>query len=341
MKKTFPFLALLALMALIAFGWPESALAQRGGHGGGGHGGGGSHGGGGFHGSGGFHGGGGSFRGGGGGFRGGSSFHGGGGGRFSTSGGFRGGSRAGFSSGFNRGGFNRGFNNGFRGGFNRGFGRGFRGGRGWGGRGWGWGGWGWGWGLGWGWPYWGYGYGYPYGYYDAWPYYGTSYYYDDPYDYSYDDPPPPVYRRRIYRDRDYDRDGYRDRDDDSDRNGGPHYNRQPAYYPDGASLRYDRVSYESSYRQEQRDFAPEPAPRVAMQANPSAARVNYVAQYGSRDVERASAVGDSATTMRPEVLNAMRVLREMPPVARERAINSGRYSTFTAEERELLRNGGR
>jgi hypothetical protein len=38
------------------------------------------------------------------------------------------------------------------------------------------------------------------------------------------------------------------------------------------------------------------------------------------------------------VLNAMRALREMPPFAREREIDHGRYSKFSAEERELLRN---
>jgi hypothetical protein len=37
------------------------------------------------------------------------------------------------------------------------------------------------------------------------------------------------------------------------------------------------------------------------------------------------------------VLNAMRALREMPPFAREREIDHGRYSNFSAEERELLR----
>lgn len=39
-----------------------------------------------------------------------------------------------------------------------------------------------------------------------------------------------------------------------------------------------------------------------------------------------------------EVLNAMRALREMPPYAREREIDRGRYSHFTPEERDLLRN---
>jgi len=37
-------------------------------------------------------------------------------------------------------------------------------------------------------------------------------------------------------------------------------------------------------------------------------------------------------------MSAMRALREMPPFAREREINHGRYSHFSPEERELLKN---
>jgi hypothetical protein len=42
--------------------------------------------------------------------------------------------------------------------------------------------------------------------------------------------------------------------------------------------------------------------------------------------------------VRPEVQSAMRALREMPPFARQREIETGRYSHFSAEEREILRN---
>ncbi|MGB8496167.1 MAG: hypothetical protein WCE53_17340 [Candidatus Acidiferrum sp.] len=42
--------------------------------------------------------------------------------------------------------------------------------------------------------------------------------------------------------------------------------------------------------------------------------------------------------VRPEVQSAMRALREMPPFAREREIETGRYSHFSPEEREILRN---
>jgi len=46
----------------------------------------------------------------------------------------------------------------------------------------------------------------------------------------------------------------------------------------------------------------------------------------------------ASTPPRREVLNAMRALREMPPFAREREIEHGRYSHFSPEERELLRH---
>jgi hypothetical protein len=42
--------------------------------------------------------------------------------------------------------------------------------------------------------------------------------------------------------------------------------------------------------------------------------------------------------LRPEVQYAMRALREMPPYARQREIETGRYSRFTPEEREILRS---
>ena len=44
------------------------------------------------------------------------------------------------------------------------------------------------------------------------------------------------------------------------------------------------------------------------------------------------------TPIGPEVQNAMRALREMPPFARLREIETGRYSHLAAEERALLRN---
>jgi len=44
------------------------------------------------------------------------------------------------------------------------------------------------------------------------------------------------------------------------------------------------------------------------------------------------------TAVRHEVQSAMRALREMPPFAREREIETGRYSHLSSGERELLRS---
>lgn len=51
-----------------------------------------------------------------------------------------------------------------------------------------------------------------------------------------------------------------------------------------------------------------------------------------------TAVAERSPNLRPEVQKAMRALREIPPFARERAIETGRYSHFSHEEREALRN---
>jgi hypothetical protein len=43
--------------------------------------------------------------------------------------------------------------------------------------------------------------------------------------------------------------------------------------------------------------------------------------------------------LRPEVQKALQRLREMPPFAREREIETGRYRQFSSEEKQVLRNG--
>jgi hypothetical protein len=43
-----------------------------------------------------------------------------------------------------------------------------------------------------------------------------------------------------------------------------------------------------------------------------------------------------AAELRPEVQNAIRLLRAMPPAAAQERINSGRYAGFSPEERKLL-----
>ena len=43
--------------------------------------------------------------------------------------------------------------------------------------------------------------------------------------------------------------------------------------------------------------------------------------------------------LRPEMQKALQRLREMPPFAREREIETGRYRQFSSEEKQILRNG--
>jgi hypothetical protein len=56
---------------------------------------------------------------------------------------------------------------------------------------------------------------------------------------------------------------------------------------------------------------------------------------------RSPAPDPATAAPRREVLNAMRALHEMPPFAREREIDHGRFSHFSPEERELLKNAER
>lgn len=51
--------------------------------------------------------------------------------------------------------------------------------------------------------------------------------------------------------------------------------------------------------------------------------------------ERATPQGNAP--LRPEMRIALQRLREMPPFVREREIETGRYSYFSPQEKELLR----
>jgi hypothetical protein len=253
------------------------------------------------------HGGGGGFHGGGGG-----GFHGGGGGGFHGGGGFYGGGHSGYGGGHSFGGYRGG---GYYGG---------RGGYGWGGRGYGWGGrhwghgYGWGWGFGFGWPYWGWGWGYPYAYafspwyyapylYDSYPYYGPS---DYPSDYpdrdnGNDDPAPADPSARPQANQN-----------------GPAGSWRPAVPGGAASANYASSNVAA--------IAPVRAvERITV--TPSSYRV------GHSITERATPQSDAP--LRPEMQKAMQRLREMPPFAREREIETGRYRQFSPEEKQILRNG--
>jgi hypothetical protein len=260
------------------------------------------------------HGGGGGFHGGGGG----GGFHGGGGGGFRGSGGFSGGGHSGYSGGHSFGGYRGGGYYGGRGGHGWGGGRGY----GWGGRHWGHG-YGWGWGFGFGWPYWGWGYPYGYGYspwyyapylYDSYPYYGPSDYpadYPDPNDGNDNFPP-----------------------------AGPDARSQPNQNGSARSWR-------------------PPVPAGAANANYANGSVAGVAQPGpvlsvdrmsvtSSSYQAAHSIPERSTTqratppadvaVRPEMKKALQRLREMPPFAREREIETGRYRQFSPEDKQILRN---
>jgi len=246
-------------------------------------------------------------------------FHGGGG--FHSGGGFHGG-----GSGFHGGGFggSRGFGS-FRGrpgfgGFNgRGFGS-FRGGPFYGGRFYGgFGGYphfysGFGFVFDFGWPYWG---GYPaypywYGYGPSWglgPYayypYGSGY---DPYDYLYDDPD------WGYREHRYDR-NFRDQDKCRD-------------------YRHD-CPPPADNKPKQNGSPAKPSNGAAGEGSPSG---NYVTINAADSGRRISYRGNESAgaALRPAVRNAIAALRAMPPAAREQQINSGRYASFSTEERELM-----
>jgi hypothetical protein len=246
--------------------------------------------------------GGGGFHGGG---FGGSGFHGGGfGGGGVHGGGFGGG-------GFHSGGFGGGFGGFHNGGFN-GFHGGFRGG--WGFPGWwGWGGWGWGWGLdiGFGWPYWGWGY--PY-YYDYGPYaYGYPYYPNYPPDRRYDYRYAPDNRAPENREPDYRHD-----------NSKPNDQTAPAK-PSNTAVPGDSRGQNYLTRND------EPTGMTSgAQTTPGASANNFqLASSKSR--------APFGPTLRPEVQNAIRLLRAMPPEARQERLNSSRYANFSPEERELLR----
>ena len=307
MKKTILFRVGIVLVAVIALSWlPQSALAQRGG----GHGGGG---GGGFHGG----GGGGGFHGGG------AAFHGGGG--------FSGGVHSGFVGGRAYGGYHGGYYGG------RGYYGGYHGGYGWGGRGYGWGrgywgggyGYGWGgWGVGFGWPYWGWGYGYPYGYYYSPGYYGSGPYYSyPPYGPSGDPSGSP---------------------DQSNGNGNPQStdpNARPQPNQNGPA-RYGTPPAQGDILSTDYRSTAAPRARILSSDRVSATPASYQAAASSpahyatgRATTERGTVEKAGAPLRPEMQKALQRLSEMPPFAREREIETGRYSQFSSAEKQILRNG--
>lgn len=298
-KPSFPQFLLTTVISLGLMLLPQSALAQRGGHGGGG---------------GGFHGGsGGGFRGGGGGFHGGGGY-----------GGFHGGGY------YGRGYYGHGY-----------YGHGYYG-HGW----YGYPHYGW---AGWGYPYygsggWGISVGFSFGYpYYAYPYAYAPYYappcYYHPYYSCYVPAYAPAYPNP-----------------DMVNNADPQSSDDPAEYAQAAGPTSQQLA-EAAVRQ-----IPNLRPEVrnaivALSGMPPAVRERQInsglyASFSPEDrailknavfVPPPQSTIDNSRTLeqaqiaRPSLETAIRVLRGMPPAARERQLKSGVYSVFTPEERAMLR----
>jgi hypothetical protein len=223
-------------------------------------------------------------------------------------GGFGGGGFHGGGGGFHGGGggFHAG-GAGWHGGYGGGWGGHGWGGYGWGGRGWGgygWGGWGpgWGWGfgigLGWGWGWGSYWGGYPYAY--GYPYYPYPYYY--PYYPSYYD--------------------------------GPYASTPSAPGPYNTNLGDDPRQQNSSSPDPEDDPASFASTKATTPWRPSPDQRLSNSRLSYRT---ASLTTQQLAGLRPQARNVMRALQAMPPEARRRQVESGRYSNFSPEEQELFR----
>jgi hypothetical protein len=74
--------------------------------------------------------------------------------------------------------------------------------------------------------------------------------------------------------------------------------------------------------------------KSAASIDPAAIPAPVTSNYRLRD----SATRQLPSGLRPAVRNVIQALRAMPPEARQRQLNSGRYRNFSQEERELLIN---
>ncbi len=216
---------------------------------------------------------------------------------------FAAGGHGGGGGGFHGGGFGGGFHGGGFGGYHGGWGgAGWHGGGGYGWHG-GWGGYGW---RGWGYPGWGWGVGVGFGW--GWGSYWAAY----PYAYGY-----PYYY--------------------------PYYPYYPYYGPDAyAPADPDRYSGgnqdprdNSRQQQNSRYLRPERSTGV----NDKIQTMTFVNQKTAGDAGSANywlSNYQQRTVPRQEVRNVMQALLAMPPEARRRQIESGRYRNFSPEEQELL-----
>ena len=83
-------------------------------------------------------------------------------------------------------------------------------------------------------------------------------------------------------------------------------------------------------------------PLTGMSVAPSGyqAAASSPAHYSAaRATTERGSVEKAGAPLRPEVQKALQRLSEMPPFAREREIETGRYSQFSSAEKQILRNG--
>jgi hypothetical protein len=83
-----------------------------------------------------------------------------------------------------------------------------------------------------------------------------------------------------------------------------------------------------------------PRPRVLsvdpMMATPTSFRT---ARPNAASANHAPGITRPDAPLRPEMQQALARLQNMPPFAREREIESGRYRQFSTEDKQILRNG--
>jgi hypothetical protein len=228
-------------------------------------------------------------------------------------GGYRGGPHYGARGGYYGSSVGRYYGGGYRGGY-----YGWRGGyHGWRG---GYGGYprygyGWGFGFGFGWPWWGYPYAYGYSPWYA-PYYSPYSYYDPNYcapgypcSYNGNDDPPSYQ-------------GYNDPAPSNSRPKPEDYPEDPGspFAPGGTANTDDDTSNVTEIGRS--------AAIVSVDLK-TATPANYRVVHPTTATQQGP--------LRPELYRAMQELREMPPFAREREIETGRYSHFSPKEKELLK----
>jgi hypothetical protein len=220
---------------------------------------------------------------------------------------FAAGHGGGGGGGFHGGGFGGGGFGGYHAGWGGAGGRG-----GWGGYGWrgGWGGYGRGWGYpGWGYAGWGVGFGWGWGsYWAGYPYaYGYPYYYPYyPYSYGY-----PYYPYYPYY--------------------GPAANApaDPDGYNGGNQYPHDNLERQnSSYREPQGSPSVNNTPTMRFVSHKTAGDTDSAKYWLSNYQQH--------TVPRQEVRNVIQALLAMPPEARRRQVESGRYRNFSPEEQELV-----